>query len=251
MLLTPTNIDEVILQLDGIINTETTAASNLAFFPVLYKKVTERIKLGIENKEFEDNPRMERLDVLFAGRYIEAYRQFKAGEMPTQSWAVTFQAAASNKFIIMQHLLLGINAHINLDLGVAVADTVDENDELSGIENDFNKINEILADMVNGVQEDIGKVSPIFYLLEKVGKGKEDKVVTFTINLARDGAWLFASQFHLSNNKSKEILERDSVIAILASKLTTVKSLFLRWTIHAIRFFETKNVAKVVRILSE
>ncbi len=132
-----------------------------------------------------------------------------------------------------------------------MADTVGENEELSGIENDFNKINEILADMVNGVQEDIGKVSPIFYLLEKVGKGKEDKVVTFTINLARDGAWLFANQFHVSNNKPKKISERDGVIAILASKLTTTKSRFLRWTISAIRFFETKNVAKVVRILSE
>jgi hypothetical protein len=95
------------------------------------------------------------------------------------------------------------------------------------------------------------QVSPIFYLLEKVGKGKEDKVVTFTINLARDGAWLFANQFHVSNNKLKEISERDGIIEILASKLTTAKSRFLRWTIRVIRFFETKNVAKVARILSE
>ena len=40
---TPTNIEEGSLQLDGIINTETAAGSNLAFFPVLYKKVTVRI----------------------------------------------------------------------------------------------------------------------------------------------------------------------------------------------------------------
>jgi len=247
----PTSIDEVIAQLSDIITTETAAASNLAFFPVLYKKVTERIKLGIENKEFEDNPRMEKLDVLFAGRYIEAYRQFKAGEAPSQCWEVAFLAAANKKFIIMQHLLLGINAHINLDLGIAVAETVGENGEMSRIENDFNKINEILAAMVDGVEKSIGRVSPIFYLLEKVGKGKEDKVVTFSINLARDGSWLFANQFHLSNNKPEEITKRDDVIAVLATKLTTTKSRFLRWTIRAIRFFETKNVTKVVRILSE
>ncbi len=247
----PTTIDEVIQQLGDIIATETTAGSNLAFFPVLYKKVTERIQLGIQNKEFEDNLRMERLDVIFANRYIEAYRQLKAGDTPTQSWEVAFQAATNKKFIIMQHLLLGINAHINLDLGIAVAQTVGENGNLSGIESDFNKINAILAAMVAGVEASIGRVSPIFYLLEKVGKGKEDKIVTFSINLARDGAWIFANQYHISGNKPAEISQRDGIIAKLATKLTTTKSRLLRWTIRAIRFFETKNVAKVVAILSK
>jgi hypothetical protein len=247
----PTTIEEVIVQLGDIIATETAAGSNLAFFPVLYKKVTERIQLGIQNKEFKDNPRMERLDVIFASRYIEAYRQFTAGEKPTQSWEIAFQAAVQKKFIIMQHLLLGINAHINLDLGIAVAQTVGETGDLAGIESDFNKINAILAAMVAGVEASIGRVSPIFYLLEKVGKGKEDKIVTFSINLARDGAWMFANQYHISGNKSVEISQRDAIIAKLATKLTTTRSRLLRWTIRAIRFFETKNVAKVVAILSK
>ena len=51
-----TTIDEVITLLSEIITTEASAKSNLAFFPVLYKKVTERIKLGIQNEEFDDNP---------------------------------------------------------------------------------------------------------------------------------------------------------------------------------------------------
>jgi hypothetical protein len=105
--------------------------------------------------------------------------------------------------------------------------------------------------MVAGVEASIGRVSPIFYLLEKVGKGKEDKIVTFSINLARDGAWMFANQYHISGNKSVEISQRDAIIAKLATKLTTTRSRLLRWTIRAIRFFETKNVAKVVAILSK
>lgn len=116
--------------------------------------------MGIDNKEFEDNPRIERLDILFTGRYIEAYRQFRADETPTRSWEIAFQAAANNKLIIMHDLLLGINAHINRDLGIAVADTVRENGELSGKENDFNKINEILSEMVNGPSESFAFLKP-------------------------------------------------------------------------------------------
>ncbi|MEM7087327.1 MAG: DUF5995 family protein [Bacteroidota bacterium] len=246
----PTNIDEVIAHLDLIISTETTAKSTLAFFPVLYKKVTERIKLGIQNKEFEDNPRMERLDVIFASRYIEAYEQFKAGETPTESWQIAFNAA-QKKLIIMQHLLLGINAHINLDLGIAVAETIGSEGNMESIKNDYNKINEILAAMVAGVEDSIGKVSPIFYLLEKIGKGREDKIVTFSIDIARDEAWAFANQFHVADNKAETIAKRDVIIATLGNKLINSKSRILRWVIRFIRFFESKNVSRVVSNLSE
>ena len=78
----PQTIDEVISALGDIIAQEVTAENNLAFFPVLYKKVTERIKLGIERQEFDDNPRMERLDVIFANRYLEAYKLWESGQTP-------------------------------------------------------------------------------------------------------------------------------------------------------------------------
>ncbi|MBZ0327928.1 MAG: DUF5995 family protein [Altibacter sp.] len=244
-----TTIDEVIYILNTIITTETQAGSNLAFFPVLYKKVTERIKIGIEANEFENNARMEQLDVLFANRYLESYRQFKAKEKPTASWACAFEAAGNSKLLIMQQLLLGINAHINLDLGIAVAETVGEQGNLTDFENDFNKINAILASMVADVEDRISKVSPMFLLLDKVGKGKEDKVVSFSINVARDGAWLFANQYYFSGNKPQEIDNRDTIIAALATKLTTTKNRWLRYAIRFIRFFEMKNVAKVSEIL--
>lgn len=246
----PTTIDEVIEHLDTIITIETSAKSTLAYFPVLYKKVTERIQLGIQKKEFEDNPRMERLDVIFASRYIEAYEQFKAGEKPTESWQVAFEAT-QKKLIIMQHLLLGINAHINLDLGIAVAETVGQDGAMEPIKNDYNKINEILASLVSGVEKSIGAVSPVFYLLEKIGKGREDKIVTFSIDIARDEAWIFANQFHTATNKEKTITDRDAIIASLGRKLITSKSRILRWVIRFIRFFESKNVARVVATLGE
>lgn len=244
-----TTIDEVITQLQEIITVEASKNSPMAFFPILYKKVTERIKFGIQNHEFENNARMETLDVLFANRYIQAYRQFSEENTPTISWKHAFEACNDGSLLIMHHLLLGINAHINLDLGIAVAETVGDQGDLTDFENDFNKINEILGSMIDDVQERIGKVSPLFYLLEKVGKGREDKIVSFSINVARDGAWLFANQYYFSSNKHDEIVARDHIIGLLATQLTHTKSWLIRYTIKSIRFLETKDTKRVISVL--
>ncbi len=243
-------INEVILLLDQIITAETKANSNLAYFPVLYKQVTQRIKDGIENNEFDNNHRMEVLDIIFANRYIKAYCQLKSGETPSQSWTNAFAESGNNNLLIMQHLLLGINAHINLDLGVAVAETVGPSGNIADFKNDFNKINNILAGLVDGIQERIGRISPLFYLLEKFGKGKEDKLVSFSINVARDGAWMFANEYHLTPDRDFSLSNRDTIIGQLALKLITTKSRWLRWVIRRVRWLENKDIPYVVSVLN-
>ena len=244
-----TSIDEVIQILGEIIASEVEAASNMAFFPTLYKQVTERIKQGIQNQEFDDNARMERLDVIFANRYIAAYDAYKSGGTPTKSWETAFKAADNQKLLILQHLLLGINAHINLDLGIAVSETMRADEPLEPIHDDFNKINAILSDMADGVQKKIGRVSPLFSLLDKIMKGKEDLIASFSIEIARDEAWIFANEYHASANKEQSLQERDTVIASIGARIANIKSRFLRWVVKITRWFESKNVAKVVRIL--
>lgn len=245
-----TTIDEVISILENIITTEVAENSNLAFFPILYKKVTQRIKEGIAQKEFDNNPRMEHLDVIFANRYLAAYFAYKEGQKPSISWGNAFLAAKDQKLLILQHLLLGINAHINLDLGIAVSETIGSQGDLQNIHDDFNKINAILASMVDGVQQKIGRVSPFFYLLDKVADGKEDLIATFSINIARDEAWLFANEYHNTTDKEAVFSKRDISIGNIALKLSTTKSRVLRWAIRFIRWFERKNVAQVADILS-
>lgn len=244
-------IDEVISALDGIIEKECANNSCMAYFPILYRKVTVRIKEGIINNEFENNQRMEKLDVLFANRYIDAYESLGSKKPLTKSWKNAFEASKTGKLLIIQHLLLGINAHINLDLGIAVAETVGDNGELMDFENDFNKINAILGSMIANVETKIISVSPLFGLLDRFGKGREGKIVSFSINIARDGAWLFANQYHISPNKANELKDRDTVIAILAEKLITQKSWLLKYLVKTIYFFEKKDVPQIVAVLKK
>lgn len=247
----PKTIDEVISTLDGIIEKECANNSCMAYFPILYRKVTARIKEGILKNEFENNQRMEKLDVLFANRYIDAYECLGNNKPFTKSWKNAFDAAKTGKLLIMQHLLLGINAHINLDLGIAVSETVGDEGELMDFENDFNKINTILASMIANVEAKIISVSPLFGLLDKFGKGREDKIVSFSINVARDGAWLFANEYHFSPKKLECLQARDTVIGFLAEKLITQKSWFLKYLVKTIYFFEKKDVWQIVAVLKK
>src|ERR1035438_6733959 len=135
-------IEEVITQLEKIISETLKTNDRIGYFTVLYHKVTCRVRDGINNNEFDDNIRMEKLDVLFANRFLDAYKQYTLGQQQTESWKVTFDASKHSSYLVLQHLLLGMNAHINLDLGIAVVEAL-KGKNLADVHNDFNKINTI------------------------------------------------------------------------------------------------------------
>jgi hypothetical protein len=91
--MTVTTIDEVIARLDKIIDTECARNSCMAYFPILYRKVTVRVKEGILKNEFENNRRMEALDVRFANRYMDAYACLGNNQPFTHSLKRAFDAA--------------------------------------------------------------------------------------------------------------------------------------------------------------
>ncbi len=185
-------IDEVIDHLTQIIDTSKQESSRLGYFPGLYRRVTIEVKRGIADGFFEDGPRMERLDVIFASRYLSAYEEFRAGGNPTACWAYAFEVAGQWWPIVLQHLLLGMNAHINLDLGIAVARTVPA-EELPALKNDFDKINQVLASLVGDVQKQLAEIWPKLRWLNKHLGSVEDAIINFSLEKARDHAWSVAN----------------------------------------------------------
>ena len=242
------NIDEVIAHLAEIIEQEVAAKSKLAFFPILYKKVTEAVKEGMEKKEFEDNARMEKLDVIFANRYLEAYSQFKSQENCSACWKVAFDQRFKFWPITLQHLLLGINAHINLDLGIAAAEVAGK--DIEALKGDFYKINELLSSMVEGVQNDISKISPVIGILDAVAGKFDERLADFSIKIARDGAWDFSLKYANANDEEKMdlIKDRDHSIAWLGSDLAK-PGFLLGLVADFIKIFERKKVAPIARVL--
>ena len=188
-------IEQVIDRLTQIIETARLERSPVGYFPALYRKVTVRVAQGIERGEFDDGAWLERLDVVFAGRYLEAYDIYRAGGSPTSAWAYAFRVAGEWQPIVLQHLLLGINGHINLDLGIATAQTVDSEEELERRRADFDRINAILAGLVGAVKDELATIWMTLRFFNRYLGSVEDSIINFSLEAARAGAWKSARRF--------------------------------------------------------
>ena len=153
-------IDEVIATLEDIIAESINNKSRLGYFAALYLKVTKAVKEGIEAGQFNDGRQLGELDVMFANRYLDAYCKWQKGQLPTNSWVVAFEQAERSSVLVLQQLLLGMNAHINLDLGIAAADLCGDK-PIAILKSDFDAINLIIASLTNQVLNELGQVSPL------------------------------------------------------------------------------------------
>ena len=188
-----TGVDDVLDALGEVVRRVRDGGSPLGYFAAMYRTVTAKVKEGIRAGFFDDGERMERLDVVFARRYLSALRTFEAGGRPTRSWELAFHAARSRRPIVLQQLLLGINAHINLDLGIATAESA-PGPALPALRRDFDRINEILATVLEEMQRSMASISPCLGMLDRVGGRHDDEVIRFSMDKARAGAWRFATE---------------------------------------------------------
>ena len=245
------NIDEVIEFLEQIIQTSKKEESPLGYFAALYQRVTLEVQNKLGARYFEDDERMAKLDTVFANRYLDAYSKHRSGDEITKSWSTTFEYSKNQKLIVLQHLLLGMNAHINLDLGIAAAE-ISNTSTINNLENDFNKINEILASLVDEVQESLTKVWPILSWVLRKLKGIDDHLVNFSMGIARDGAWKFAKELAVISPQEREqkIRLRDTRISELTDIIVNQK-LLKRLLFRILRFSERGSVSQKIESLEK
>lgn len=243
-------IDDVIRALDGIIDRAWTEKSRLGYFAALYRRVTQAVKDGIANNEFDNGPLMERLDVNFAGRYLEAYEQFRSGQQPTRSWQVAFRAASWWRPLVVQHLLAGINAHINLDLGIAAALTA-PGERIASLQADFNQINGVLAGLVSTVEKEMAEVSPLIGWLEKLSLKTDTVIINFSIDKGREFAWDHALKMAPLSPPELQaaIAKLDPEVADLGHMVVSPPWL-IKVQLWPIRLFESSNVRQVLDLLT-
>jgi hypothetical protein len=221
------------------------------YFAALYREVTASIRDHLGRGWFENGPRMERFDVIFANRYLEARARSEAGQAAGAAWEVACGAERRFWPVVLQHLLLGMNAHINLDLGVAAA-TAAPGPALAALEPDFNRINELLAGLVNDVENRLARVWPPLRRLDGLAGGADEAVINFSLRLARDQAWSLATALAAAPGagaQAARIREADDAAALLGRAILHPgfpTNLVLTW----VRLRERGTVADKLAVLS-
>jgi hypothetical protein len=249
--MSPQTIDEVILKLDAIIEASIKNKSRLGYFATLYKRMTVAVKNGIENGAFEDGVRMEKLDIIFANRYLDAYDAYQNRMPLTQCWKTTFDAAENNSIIVLQHLILGITSHINLDLGVAAAETM-KGQSIALLKNDFDKINTVIASLVDQVQSELGVISFPMRFFDKVMNTKDEAVINFSIGVARKEAWLLATSLAALPQPEQGVLisKTDAIIAQLETKIISPDA-WSKFLILLAKWMEWNDTVKIIRLMNK
>ena len=240
-------IDAAIAAMDNEVDRCVECGDAGGYFTVVYRAVTERVRDGIVAGEFADCERMEQFDVLFARRYLDARTNWRSGAAPVpESWRLAFETAESGRCLVTQHLLLGINAHINLDLGVAAASAAPAG-EVEALRDDFETINDVLAELVDRMQASLATVSPWTRYVDIAGLRFDEALVNFSLRRARAEAWDFATVLSSASPDERSRLEhqRDAEVVALGARIAR-PGRPLRWLVGAARRRERHDLNGVI-----
>ncbi|WP_440991766.1 DUF5995 family protein [Haloarchaeobius baliensis] len=130
-----------------------------AVFLTIYVRMTREVHDGIETGRFADPAWMRRYLVTFANYYRRAFLAFETGDVAAvpDPWRVAFGASMHDETLVVQDAFLGVNAHINYDLALALEDVgLDPNREQKY--EDHLAIDEILSGLVDAQQEALAQV---------------------------------------------------------------------------------------------
>jgi hypothetical protein len=243
-------IDDVLQILDGIVADCKAKSDPLGYFAALYRQVTLNVKQGIAEGFFADGPRMDRFDALFANPYFTAYDAFRSGGQLPRSWQVAFDSTQSGQLIILQDLLVGINAHINLDLGMVTGETF-QGQALQDFKGDFDKINTILSGLLPAVEATVGEFSPMLDVLERIGGKDAVEVLDFSIVAARDDAWMHAQIISLQPPSSWPLTVQaiDDKVKFLGRLIAQPRGIVAA-SVAVIRDTESKDVPAIIDALN-
>lgn len=243
-------IDDVIAALDAVVDRSLATRSRVGFFAAVYRQVTLAVKRGIDEGLFEDGPRMSRFDAAFGERYLDALDRWSTEGKPPKSWKVAFEATTRDDRVVVQHLLLGINAHINLDLGIAAARTA-PGEAVFDLEKDFERINDILVSVLHDMQNVLDDLSPLMRILDDVGGRTDEQIVNFNVREAREEAWnhavVLARQAPAEVERTVDVLDRK--VAFLGRILNDPGPL-LRPALELIRLSESSDVVGIIEALN-
>lgn len=196
-----------------------------AVFATAYLTMTLEIEKRVGEHSYNDPEWVAAYAVAFANLYRSALAAFERGDMANvpEPWRISFETAAQRSNLIFQDLLLGINAHINHDLALALVEvTIDPGRE--GRREDHFAVNEAIGKATNAVQSRLGdKYVPFFGIADRFLGRFDERVAGFSIEKARLNAW--KSAVSLANAQSDE--ERALVTRSISDNATVFARLIL------------------------
>ena len=156
----------------------------VACFNGMYLRVTEAVRdalASFENREF-----VERLDVLFAEFYFQAFEAANANAWVSKAWEPLFTRRAEKR-LALQFAITGMNAHINNDLAHALVLTWRELGLDPAQRRDYDKVNDILEQVEKDIKAPLSDA--LIAEVDTAFGTTDDFLALWSIRQARLQAW--------------------------------------------------------------
>ena len=190
-------VPPVLNRMQVLVDRWDTCADRKAVFLRCYRMMTANMLAALDGGEFRDRAWVETLLHHFAGYYfdaLDAYEQDPAAAPAV--WQLAHEACCDAAVHPIQHLLLGVNAHINYDLVLTVADLLEPEWDALPAERqalryaDHGHVNRVIARTIDAVQDEVlDPVMPSMDWLDMLMGPLDEYLISRLITGWRETVW--------------------------------------------------------------
>jgi hypothetical protein len=230
---TDTDIEALLARMDDRLAEFRRDDDSRQVFLTVYRAMTETMHRSLRRDMFLDPAWSRDLTLRFAGLYFDADEAFVEGSGCPEPWDVAFRAAQADHILVLEHALLGINAHIVYDLPRAVADTLvafgdteGEGDHASLLARrrfDFEVVNHLLARTTDQVQLLLAEhFTPTIRLLDRLAFRLDEYAAEAFLRYARTQGWHTAVAMAFCRNETEREVVRAHLERVASDYATRV-----------------------------
>jgi len=216
-------LDDVVTGLAALEREFQANGDRRAVFATLYLVVSREMRDRVAKRAFLDPDWVHRYAVTFANFYRTALEAYDGGHGPDvpRAWRVCFDAAAAGTGLALQDMLLGVNAHVNHDLALAL-DRISIDPDRGRRRRDHDAVNAVLASVTERATARLSALyAPGLAGLDDCAGELDEMIGLFSLEVARDHAW--ESAVALANARTG--IERDLTTRVIASRATVIARL--------------------------
>lgn len=162
-----------------------TDLENLKAFNYTYYIITKNVAGKFGQDYFKHESLMEEFDINFAYYYFNALGDYMTGKKMAPAWKICFDFCRQDKSFQINYMALGVNAHVNNDLALSLHDII----KTEGFKEDFDKVNQVIAESLSEVIAALEEKNPAFNKLKNQFQGQYAVILNGIICRWRAQAW--------------------------------------------------------------
>ena len=193
------------------------AENRVAAFNSLYFTITDRVAQALRTADVRNKDFLELLDVEFAKRYFSALRLWGDDDTATpDAWEVLFRRAQDDRVTPLAAAMLGVNAHINHDLALALVSTWEQlgPPDPDEVHPDYLLVNKIFFEEIPGLRRRYS--TPFQLKIDRLVGTLDDWSQRVLVSVTRAHAWEQAERLW-SLRDDQEDLDRALLVMDRAS----------------------------------